>query len=185
MATKNELLYSQCKYKSGSKVNDISVCVNTLSQEYFLSVLFSEDLVDHTILELSSILTSTNRDNDILSNDETEKDEAKYHHSNEIQGQNLHFWKVFDSNSFCEILKSFRTSKKKQKKLNRDYMPQKDNEIDPIWKVVFDSDEQKNDIEPIFLQTNHWPKNHIVMFKPKYIDIIALWNEANFNMSDS
>ena len=34
-------------------------------------------------------------------------------------------------------------------------MPQKDNEIDPIWKVVFDSDEQKNDIEPIFLQTNH------------------------------
>ena len=61
VATKDKLLCSQFECNSGSKGKYIIVCIHTFPRAYFLSVLLSEDPSEHTLVELSSILTSSNR----------------------------------------------------------------------------------------------------------------------------
>ena len=65
--TKDELLCASCGCTSGSEKEEKVACVHTLPRGFLLCLLLAEDLAEHMLLEMSSILTSSLIDQDTWS----------------------------------------------------------------------------------------------------------------------
>ena len=65
--TKNKVLCARCGCKSGSQKDEKVACVHTLCRAYKLSQLLAEDLAEHMLLQLASMMTSPTTEADTWS----------------------------------------------------------------------------------------------------------------------
>ena len=62
--TKDQLLCSECDCMSGTKDEEARACVHVLPRALMLSVLLVEDLAEHMLFELTSMVTSADIEKD-------------------------------------------------------------------------------------------------------------------------
>ena len=65
--TKKKVLCSRCGCKSGSQKDEKVACVHTLCRAYKVSQLLVEDLAEHMLLQLASMMTSPATESDTWS----------------------------------------------------------------------------------------------------------------------
>ena len=144
MLTKDELLCCDCGCKSGSKGKQKVACVHSLPRAYALSILLAEDLSEHMLLELSSLVTSSDIEQQSgWNDDDIESMKNSLRILMQASGNSSLAEETSSAGTVCEMLQSFRTGTQRQKEWNRVHKPPTDDEQGPIDMLLLDSPEQK------------------------------------------
>ena len=145
-----------------------------------LSVLLAEDLAQHMLLELTSMVTSAEVETDNWTANQIASMRSSALILMEASGESSLAKEVSSSKTLHEMLHSYRTGTQKTKEWNRVHKPPKEDEIGSIEDVIFDSPEHKtkmllNRSSP---KANLDPTEEVEKFAPDYVKIDQVLNAA-------
>ena len=174
--TADELLCSQCNCKSGSQCSDRVACVHTLARAYLLSRLLAEDLAEHMLLELGSMMTSSASEKDTWSSDQINQMKSSIIDLMKASGKESLAKEAGSMNTLFEVLKAYRTGTQCSNEWKRVHTPPRKDEICPIYNLNFDSPEQK--AKSLFhLSSKKKEHNHeFQLFNPDYGRVAQVLN---------
>jgi hypothetical protein len=138
--TRDKILSSKCGCKSGAQKKNRNVCVHTFPRGLLLSVLLAEDLAEHILLELTSMLSSNLVETDVWS--ETQIDKLKRSVSILMEASGVvSSVEAPQKSSVFDMLQSYKTGTQREKEWNRPHRRPKEDEIGPFDEIVIDSPE--------------------------------------------
>lgn len=178
--TKDELLATECGCMSGAKNGECRACIHVLPRGFLLSILLSEDLAQHMLLELTSMVTSAEIETDNWTPEQIASMKSSALILMEASGESTLAKEVAPAKTLYEMLHSYRTGTQKTKEWNRVHKPPKEDEIGCIEDIIFDSPEQKakvllNRSSP---KANLDPTEEVVKFDPDYVKTGHMLNAA-------
>jgi len=177
--TKDEILATECDCMSGAKNGECRACVHVLPRGFLLSILLAEDLAQHMLLELTSMVTSAEIETDNWTSEQIASMKSSALILIEASGESL-AKEVASAKTLYEMLHSYRTGTQKTKEWNRVHKPPKEDEIGCIEDIIFDSPEHKakvllNRSSP---KANLDPTEEVVKFDPDYVKTGHMLNAA-------
>ena len=178
--TKDEILATECDCMSGAKNGECRACVHVLPRGFLLSILLAEDLAQHMLLELTSMVTSAEIETDNWTPEQIASMKSSALILMEASGESTLAKEVASAKTLYEMLHSYRTGTQKTKEWNRVHKPPKEDEIGCIEDIIFDSPEHKakvllNRSSP---KANLDPTEEVVKFDPDYVKTGNMLNAA-------
>ena len=185
--TKDELLCCECDCKSGSKGDQRVACVHSFPRGFLLSILLAEDLAEHLLLELSSLVTSP----DIEQQSGWNSDQINIMKKSittliRASGNNSLADMTTNAPTVYDMLQTFRTGTQRQKEWNRPSKPPTEDHKGPIDLMFLDSPEYKSKMK---FNIGVSKKNRtdrdagVQTFDPDYIVIDRLLEAAGLSPS--
>jgi len=141
--TKDKILCAKCDCKSGAQKKNRNVCVHTKPRGLLLSVLLAEDLAEHMLLELTSMLTSAAVESDVWSEEQVEKAKKSVLILMEASGDVAAATEAAKKDTLFDMLQPYKTGTQQQKQWDRKHKPPTADEIGPFDEIILDSPEQK------------------------------------------
>lgn len=186
--TKDEILCAKCDCKSGAQGNERNVCVHTMPRGLLLSILLAEDLAEHALLELTSMLSSVAVETDVWDTQQIEKMKKSMITLMEASGELLVAREAAQKTTMFDMLQHYKTGTQSEKKWNRVNQRPRQNEIGPFESVVLDSPEQQ--AKELFNQSaakpNLDPTEDVQpLFTVDYVQIGLALNAIGFKPSKS
>ena len=186
--TKHEILCACCDCKSGAQGEERNACVHTMPRGMLLSILLAEDLAEHILLELTSMLTSIAVESDVWDMGQIEKMKKSVIVLMEASGELLVAREAAEKTNLFEMLQHYKTGTQLEKKWNRVNQRPKQNEIGPFESVLLDSPEQQ--AKELFNQTAAKPnldpnEGVVALYNPDYILMGFVLQLIGFDLSKS
>jgi len=141
--TKDKILCAKCKCKSGAQGKNRNVCVHTKPRGILLSILLAEDLAEHMLLELTSMLTSPAVETDTWNEEQVRKVKESVLTLMEASGNIAIAREAAKKDTLYDMLQPYKTGTQQQKQWDRNHKPPTADEVGPFDEMIFDSPEQK------------------------------------------
>mmetsp|Transcript_4844 Transcript_4844/g.7520 ORF Transcript_4844/g.7520 Transcript_4844/m.7520 type:complete len:1097 (-) Transcript_4844:34-3324(-) len=185
--TKDKILCAKCDCKSGAQKKNRNVCVHTKPRGLLLSVLLAEDLAEHMLLELTSMLTSAAVESDVWSEEQVEKAKKSVLILMEASGDVAAATEAAKKDTLFDMLQPYKTGTQQQKQWDRKHKPPTADEIGPFDEIILDSPEQK--AKEVFNRSSPKTKldqvEEVVNFTPNYIQTGIVLNASGYDPSKS
>jgi len=185
--TKDKILCAKCDCKSGAQGKNRNVCVHTKPRGILLSILLAEDLAEHMLLELTSMLTSPAVETDTWSEEQVGKVKESVLTLMEASGDLAITREAAKKDTLFDMLQPYKTGTQQQKQWDRNHKPPTADEVGPFDRMIFDSPEQK--AKEVFHQSSSKPTldpaEEVVNFTPDYIRTGIVLNASGFDPSKS
>jgi hypothetical protein len=184
--TTDMLLCCDCGCKSGGTGNQRVACVHSLARAYLLSVLLAEDLAEHMLLELSSLVTSPEIEQESgWDGDAVTSMRESIVTLMKASGNCALAEEMTSVSTMHEMLQKFRTGTERTKEWNRQHKPPQAEHKGPMDVIVLDTPEHKAQI--MFNRVT--PKNKqatdrdagVELFIPDYIATDRLLEAAGIS----
>ncbi|KAL9182228.1 hypothetical protein ACHAXT_012880 [Thalassiosira profunda] len=183
--TKDTLVCAQCECKSGAKKKERVACVHTAPRAMMLSILLAEDLAEHVLITLASIVTSAYVEEDTWSKEQIESMKRSAVALARGSKSNRTAEEMAKSATLYQMMQKYRTGTQKTNEWRRQHKPPKKDEIGPIADMDLDSPEQKAQL--LFNRTKPTVKKSLpesIAFEPNYVQSGLLMNAAGIDPSE-
>ena len=180
--TKDKLLACSCGCKSGGQDNQRVACVHVFPRAFLLSVLLAQDLAEHILLELSSLMSSP----DIELQSEWDSATIQSMKSSILvlmraSGRFALADEMCTVNTVYEMLVKFRTGTERTNEWKRVYKPPAEEHKGPMDLILVDSPEHVSQcVFHLAAPKKELPDRdaNVVRFSPDYIGTDNLLNAA-------